>query len=84
MSSHILPFRWYKEVLNILCQCSKRRQVDQSQNKPGSSLLNCVNALMTSHLQDITKESINDFTDLIVPPSVSDSTLCIMRKFWDI
>lgn len=63
--------QWYKEVLNILCQCSKRRQIDQSQNKPGSSLLNCVNTLMTGHLQEMTKESINDFTDLIVPPADS-------------
>ena len=33
---------------------------------------------MTGHLQDITKESINDFTDLIVPQTVSNSTLYVL------
>ncbi|XP_052827203.1 dynein axonemal heavy chain 7 [Octopus bimaculoides] len=66
-----LDQRWYKEVLNILCQCSRRRQIDPSQNKPGSNLLTCVNTLMTSHLQDLTLKSMEDFTNLIVPPADS-------------
>ncbi|GAB1603143.1 hypothetical protein Ahia01_000594700, partial [Argonauta hians] len=65
----VLDQHWYKEVLSILCQCSRRKQIGTSQNKPGSNLLCCVNTLMTAHLQDLAIRSMEDYTNLIVPPS---------------
>ncbi|XP_078260700.1 dynein axonemal heavy chain 7 [Rhinoraja longicauda] len=59
--------KWFPEVQNIYYLGSKRKQVPSGTDTATLlSFFNCVATLMTSQLQSLTLNSIQDYTDLIV------------------
>ncbi|XP_030642423.1 dynein heavy chain 7, axonemal [Chanos chanos] len=64
----ILLKKWIPEIQQIYYQGSKRKLVPGSENIAQlQSFFNCVSALMTSQLQSLALESIQDYTHLVVP-----------------
>ncbi|XP_014666536.1 PREDICTED: dynein heavy chain 7, axonemal-like [Priapulus caudatus] len=58
---------WFPEVQNIFYKGNKRKQVPSHLRRLKlESFFNCAATLMTSNLQSLVLESINDFTSMIV------------------
>ncbi|XP_067686354.1 dynein axonemal heavy chain 7-like [Haliotis asinina] len=65
--------KWFPEVQNIFYQGNKRKQVPSNQDQEMlESFFNCAATLMTDNLQQLTLNSLNDYTDLLWQPE--DST----------
>ncbi|CAL8240697.1 unnamed protein product [Merluccius merluccius] len=60
-----LQEKWLVEVHNIYYQGYKRKLVPSDSNAEKQSYFNCVAVLMTSHLQSLVLDSLNDYTSLI-------------------
>ncbi|XP_054237169.1 dynein axonemal heavy chain 7 [Indicator indicator] len=68
----ILHTKWFPEVQKIFQQGVKRKQVPSNASIPKSaSFFACAATLMTRQLQELLLHSVQDFTDLIVPPAKS-------------
>lgn len=64
--------RWFIEVQGIFYQGNKRKQVPTSQEQEKlESFFNCAATLMSQNLQNLTLDSIEDYTNLLVQPPVS-------------
>ncbi|XP_031440303.1 dynein axonemal heavy chain 7 [Clupea harengus] len=62
----VLLKKWFPEVQQIYYQGNKRKLVPSNSNPAKlQSFFNCVAALMTSHLQSLALDSIQDYTHLI-------------------
>lgn len=65
-----LSEEWIKGVLDILSNCYKRELIKPSEAKQDSNFLKCVNALMTLQLQELTTQSIMEFTEFLLNPDM--------------
>ncbi|XP_060137433.1 dynein axonemal heavy chain 7 isoform X1 [Zootoca vivipara] len=64
--------KWFPEVQNIYYQGNKRKQVPTNASSAKlEAFFNCAATLMTQQLQSLALVSMQDFTDLIVPPPKS-------------
>ncbi|XP_041928965.1 dynein heavy chain 7, axonemal isoform X2 [Alosa sapidissima] len=62
----ILLKKWFPEIQHIYYQGNKRKLVPSNSNPAKlQSFFNCVATLMTSHLQSLALESMQDYTHLI-------------------
>ncbi|XP_070188303.1 dynein axonemal heavy chain 7-like isoform X3 [Littorina saxatilis] len=61
--------KWFPEVQTIFYQGNKRKQVPSNQEQDKlESFFNCAATLMTNNLQQLTLNSINDYSDLLCQP----------------
>uniref|UniRef100_A0A8D2L303 Dynein axonemal heavy chain 7 n=1 Tax=Varanus komodoensis TaxID=61221 RepID=A0A8D2L303_VARKO len=64
--------KWFPEVQNIYYQGNKRKQVPTNASSAQlEAFFNCAAALMTQQLQSLALDSMQDFTNVIVPPPKS-------------
>ncbi|XP_059164025.1 dynein axonemal heavy chain 7-like isoform X1 [Physella acuta] len=64
--------KWFIEVQGIFYQGNKRKQVPTSQEQEKlESFFNCAATLMSQNLQNLTLDSIDDYTNLLVQPPTS-------------
>ncbi|XP_076459412.1 dynein axonemal heavy chain 7-like [Babylonia areolata] len=67
-----LEKKWFPEVQTIFYQGNKRKQVPSNQEQDRlESFFNCAATLMTDNLQQLTLNSISDYTDLLCQPPTS-------------
>ena len=66
----LLCEEWIKNVLDILSNCYKRELIKPFEAKRDSNFLKCANALMTLQLQELTCQSIMEFTEFILNPKM--------------
>ncbi|KAK7506434.1 hypothetical protein BaRGS_00002546, partial [Batillaria attramentaria] len=64
--------KWFPEVQTIFYQGNKRKQVPSNQEQDKlESFFNCAATLMTDNLQQLTLNSVDDYTDLLCQPPTS-------------
>ncbi|XP_076451419.1 dynein axonemal heavy chain 7-like [Babylonia areolata] len=64
--------KWFPEVQTIFYQGNKRKQVPSNkEHEKLVSFFNCAATLMTDNLQQLTLNSISDYTDLLCQPPTS-------------
>ena len=68
----LLAKKWFVEVQNIFYQGNKRKLVPNSSEPfKQKSFFDCVACLMTSNLQSLTLNSLNDYENIFVSPRTS-------------
>ncbi len=72
IKSNFYLLRWFVEIQNIFYQGNKRKLVPSS-SEPAKhkSYFDCVACLMTSNLQSLCLNSLDDYVSLFVPPRTS-------------
>lgn len=69
--AQLINYRWFPEVQAIFYQGNKKKQVPSNQEQEKlESFFNCAATLMTSNLQNLAIDSIEDYTNLLVQPPV--------------
>lgn len=71
---HLVSFffpRWFPEVQVMFYEGNKRKQVPSNQDPEKlESFFNCAATLMTDNLQQLTLNSLDDYSDLLCQPPV--------------
>lgn len=74
---HLVSFfsRWFPEVQVMFYEGNKRKQVPSNQDPEKlESFFNCAATLMTDNLQQLTLNSLDDYSDLLCQPPVRPIT----------
>lgn len=67
--------RWFPEVQVMFYEGNKRKQVPSNQDPEKlESFFNCAATLMTDNLQQLTLNSLDDYSDLLCQPPVRPIT----------
>lgn len=67
--------RWFPEVQVMFYEGNKRKQVPSNQDPEKlESFFNCAATLMTDNLQQLTLNSLDDYSDLLCQPPVRPMT----------